>query len=176
LNENLLYVWLGCARDASDRIGRQRRISPAENSEAFFAYNPLEDPLANKALMTFYGQENHAGAILSRQGQRKTQPSAFVLEERVRDLDHNPGTVAGYGIAPARTPVLQIHQYLDALEDDVVRGPALDMGDKANPTGIPLKSRIVEALPGWIPLHIVSSFPAAISVTGILILSGNKGA
>jgi hypothetical protein len=64
----------------------------------------------------------------------------------VRGLDHQPGTVAGIGIAAARPSVLQVHEYLDALVDHIVGLLSLDVRDEADSAGVVLLRRIVQAL------------------------------
>jgi hypothetical protein len=43
--------------------------------------------------------------------------------------------------------MLQVEEDLDTLLDDVVRLHALNVGDEADPTSVPLLTGIVESLP-----------------------------
>ena len=79
-------------------------------------------------------------------GSVKAQARAFALEKGVRNLDQNAGAVAGLRIAAAGAAVRQVDQDLNALQDDVVRLAALDIGDKADAAGVVLVLRAVEAL------------------------------
>ena len=81
-------------------------------------------------------------------GQGEAELRALAREKLVRDLDQEAGAVAGFRIAAAGAAMRQVDQDLNALDDDVVRFLALDVGDKANAAGIVLVARVVEAL-GW---------------------------
>ena len=87
------------------------------------------------------GQEHHAHAVFARSGQGEAQPRAFALEKRVRNLNQDARAVAGLRIAAAGAAVRQVDQNLDALQDDVVRLPAFDIGDKADAAGVVLVLR-----------------------------------
>jgi hypothetical protein len=50
------------------------------------------------------------------------------------------------GIAAAGAAMRQVDQNLDALDDDVVRPLALEVGNEADSAGIVLLARVVEAL------------------------------
>ena len=82
-------------------------------------------------------------------GQRETQARRFALEESVRNLDQNARAVAGLRIATASAAMGQVDQNLDALENDVVRLPALDAGDKADAASVVLVLRAVQPLSRW---------------------------
>ena len=64
----------------------------------------------------------------------------------MRHLNGDARAVAGFRIAAARAPVRQIDQNLNALENDVVRFLAFDIGYKADPASIALVRRIVKSL------------------------------
>jgi hypothetical protein len=93
-----------------------------------------------------YGKEGHADAVLSGRRQGETELGALAREELVGDLNQDAGAIAGTGIAAAGAPVGQVDQNLDALEDNVVRPLALEIGNEANAAGIVLLARVVKAL------------------------------
>ncbi len=78
--------------------------------------------------------------------QREAELGALAREELVRDLDQHAGAVAGFRIAAAGAAVRQVDQNLDALDDDVVRFLALDIGDEADAAGVVFLGRVVQAL------------------------------
>ena len=78
--------------------------------------------------------------------QGEAQLGALAREELVRDLNQDAGAIAGFRIAAAGAAVRQVDQNLDALDDDVVRLLALDVGDEADAAGIVLLARVVQAL------------------------------
>ena len=80
------------------------------------------------------------------EGSEKPSVAAFALEERVRNLDQNSRAIAGLRIATASAAMRQVDQNLDALQDDVVRLPPLDVGDKADAASVMLVLRAVKSL------------------------------
>ncbi len=81
-------------------------------------------------------------------GKREAQLAALAREEVVRDLDQHSGAVAGFRIASASAAVGQVDQDLNALDDNVVRLLALDVGDEADAARIMLVAGIVKTLRG----------------------------
>ena len=67
-------------------------------------------------------------------------------EERIRDLHEQPRAVAVQGIGAGRSAVPQVVEDREALRDDVVRLPALDVRDEAHAARVVLVARIVEPL------------------------------
>ena len=134
------------------------RIPPTQDRQAFFAHNPLQDPFADQPLVPLNRQEHHADAVFARKRQGKTEPGALAFEKSVRDLYQNSRAVSGDRIAAAGSPVLQIHEYLNAFEDDIVRPFSLDVCDETDAAGIPLKTRVVQTLAGRVPTPIAPLF------------------
>ena len=64
----------------------------------------------------------------------------------MRNLDQDSGAIPGLRIAPARAAMREIDQDLDALQDDVVRFPSLNIGDKADTAAIVLMLRTIQPL------------------------------
>ena len=146
LDEDLLDVGLRSARHAADGRAVDGRVAPAEHGEAFFADDALEDAFALQARLRLHRQEGHAHAVFAGGRQGEAELGAFAGEELVRDLDQDAGAVAGFRIAAAGAAVGQVDQNLNALDDDVVRFLALDVGDEADAAGIVFVARVVEAL------------------------------
>ena len=94
----------------------------------------------------FDGKEDHADAVLAGGREREAELGAFAGEELVRDLNQDAGAVAGFRIAAACAAVRQVDEDLDALDDDVVRFLALDVGDETDTAGIVFIARVVETL------------------------------
>ena len=72
--------------------------------------------------------------------------SQFRDRKSVRNLDQYSRAVAGLRIAAASAAMRQIDQNLDAFEHDVVRLPALDVGDKPDAASVVLVLGPVQAL------------------------------
>ena len=115
LDENLLDVRLAAARHAPDGVAVERRVAPAQNREAFFLRNPLDDAFAQNPLVRIHRQEHHAHAVFAGRWQGNAKRLAFALEKRVRNLDQDARAVAGLRIAAAGAAVRQIDQNLNAL-------------------------------------------------------------
>jgi hypothetical protein len=64
----------------------------------------------------------------------------------VRDLYQHAGAVAGLRIAAASAAVGQVDQNLYALDDDVVRFLAFDIGDEADTAGVAFLGRVIQTL------------------------------
>src|SRR5215831_726265 len=79
-----------------------------------------------------------ADGIVAGLRQPDLEARALGLEEGVRDLDEDAATVAGDGIGAHRATVLEVLKDIKCILDDVVRGPASEIGDKADPAGIVL--------------------------------------
>ena len=96
--------------------------------------------------LRLHRQEGHAHAVLARGRQGEAELGALAREELVRDLDQHAGAVAGFRIAAAGAAMRQVDQDLNALDDDVVRFLALDVGDEADSAGIVFVARVVKTL------------------------------
>ena len=145
-DEHLLNVRLRITSHAADGRSVNGCITPAEDSEPFFARDALQNSLALQPLLLFHGEKNHTYAVRAGLRQCETERGAFAREKFVRDLDQHTRAVAGFRIAAARAPVRQIDQNLNALENDVVRFLAFDIGYKADAASIALVRRIVKSL------------------------------
>ena len=146
-DENLLDIRLRGARHAADGVAVDRRIAPAEDREPFFADDALEDAFALAGAGAAPPGRNTMPTPYS-PGAGSVKPSLARLarEKFVRDLNQQPGAVAGFRIAAAGAAVRQIDEDLNALFDNVVGLLALDVGHKADAAGIVLLVRVVESL------------------------------
>ena len=91
------------------------------------------------------GHEGGAGGVLP---ERREVEAADGAEERVRQLDHDPGAVAGVLLGADGTAVVEVAQRLEGVRDDpVVRRPA-ERRDHRDAAGVDLAVRAVEALGG----------------------------
>ena len=62
------------------------------------------------------------------------------------DLDQDARAVAGVVLAAAGAPVVQVHQRRQAVADQLVRLPPLQVDDEADAAAVVLVLRVVEAL------------------------------
>ena len=145
-DEDLLDIGLRGARLAADGVAVDRRVAPAENRQALFLRNALEDAFALQAAVLVHRQEDHAHAVFAGLGQLNAQFAALARKESVRNLDQDAGAVAGLRVAARSAAMGQVDQNLDALADDLVAFFAADAGDQAHAAGIVLIAWMVETL------------------------------
>ncbi len=145
-DENLLNVRLAVARFAADGGAVDGRVAPAEHGETFLGDDALQNAFALQAVMPFHRKEGHAHPVFARRGEGEAELGALAREELVRDLDQHAGAVAGFRVAAACAAVRQVDQNLNALDDDVVRFLAFDIGNEADTAGVAFLSRVVKTL------------------------------
>jgi hypothetical protein len=80
----------------------------------------------------------------------------------MRNLQEDACAVASVFLAAARTAMFQTQQYLNCLDNDVVRFSSLDMDYEPQPTGIMLELRIIQSLLGWV--HQLGQFYVLVPV------------
>jgi hypothetical protein len=81
----------------------------------------------------------------------------------MRNLDQQTRAIPGLGIAPTRSAVNQVLQNLQPLQDDLMRGLAIDVNDKPESARVVFIPWIVKTLRGgqlvgsidWV--HLASS-------------------
>jgi hypothetical protein len=96
--------------------------------------------------MLFHRKEGHSHRIFARRRQGKAEGFALSREEFMRDLNQQPGAVAGFGIASASAAMREIDQDLNSLLDNLMALLAANAGNEADPTGVMLEGWIVETL------------------------------
>ena len=103
----------------------------------------LQHAFAEHPLLPVHGKKNHPDSIFTRSGQRKTELGAFAVEKGMRNLNEYASAVACFRIAAAGSAMRQVNKDLDALQHDIVRLAAFDIGDKAHTTSVMLVPRVV---------------------------------
>ena len=91
------------------------------------------------------GQEGQADGVAPGVGQREAGRLGRAREEAVRDLHQDPGAVTRLHLGAGRAAVGQSLEDGEAVVDDVVIGPAVQIGHHADTTGVVLVCRVVEA-------------------------------
>ena len=120
-----------------------RHVAPAEQHLPLVLDRTLDLVLAGEARQPILRQEHHAHAVLP--DRRKLHPLRrhFLAQEPVRDLDQDAGAVARQRIGAGRAAVSEVLEDLQPLVDDGVALCALDVGDKADATGVMFVGGIV---------------------------------
>ena len=145
-DEHLLAHRFHRPRGGPDRRGVGGDGPPAERHLPLLGHGPLQDGPAPGALGAVAGQEDQAGPVVTRCGQREAEPAALALEELVRHLDEDAGSVARVHLAAAGAAVQEVLQHGEGLAHDRVGLSALDVHHEADPAGVVLVRRIVQAL------------------------------
>lgn len=96
--------------------------------------------------MGLRGQKDHPNPVLTSIGKLNTGITSRPLEELMGNLQENARTVARAGITSLRTTMSEVFKNLQALLDDMMRFLALDIDDKAHPTGVLFLFGIVQPL------------------------------
>src|SRR5262249_16197361 len=96
------------------------------------------------ACFRFQRQEAHRYGIAAERRQFEATALRPIAQQLVGHLDHTAGTVADQRVGPYRSAMIQIHQDLQPLLDDVVRFSSADVGDKADAARVVLVAWIVK--------------------------------
>ncbi len=134
-----------------------RHVAPAQHRLALGLDDALDHGLAGVAGGLALGQEHHADAVVAGLRQLDAELARHRTEEAVRDLDQDTGTVAGERVRPDRAAVVEIHQDLETLADQVVALVTLDVRDEADAARVVLVRGVVEPL--LFRLHTHPTFP-----------------
>ncbi|OUD83131.1 hypothetical protein CMMCAS02_09425 [Clavibacter michiganensis subsp. michiganensis] len=133
----------GLARQVAEVRRVDRDLAPAEDAQSLVAGDALDAGLQLLALGVVGGQEGHADRVLPHGREVEADDAA---EERVRDLRHDPGAVAGARVGSDRAAVLQVPERVQRVDDDVVTGGAAQGGHHGQAARVLLERRVVEAL------------------------------
>ena len=87
-----------------------------------------------------------ADGVVAGLGKRDAERRGDHFEELVRNLHEDAGAVAGKRVGADGAAMGQILQDLEALLDDFVARPGLQVGDEADAAGIVFSLWIVESL------------------------------
>jgi len=94
----------------------------------------------------FFGQKDHAHAVLTRRRQATALRRQLGAVQGVGQLQQNAGAVAHELVGAHGTAVVEVGQYLQALLHHGVAFLPLDVGHKAHATGVVLVRRVVQAV------------------------------
>ena len=134
-----------------DHRGRQagivgRHVAPAEQLQPFGLDHARDDGFAIDALRAIARHEHVADGVMAGLGQLDVERRGDLFEEFMRDLHQDAGAVAGQRVGAGRAAMGEVLQDLEAMLDDLVARPALEVGDEADAASIVLALRIIESL------------------------------
>ncbi len=144
LDEQLLDDRFGHAgRRAKARVVA-RNHAPAEHGVPFSTHRLFDQLPQLFAGGPIDRQKYQAGAIVTCRRQCESSRGSRLAQEPIRHLNQDAGAVTGVGLAAAGAAVQQVEQDLQALLDDAVRTPALDIDHEADTARVVFVARIVE--------------------------------
>jgi len=137
-----------------DRLGRARRCAqarivtrhdaPAKDGVPLRVNGPFDQLPDVVAVGLALRQEDKTGAILARRRQCEPEVRRRLAQEPIGHLHEHTRAVAGIRLRPAGAAVQQVEQDLQALFDDGMGFPALDVHNEADAACVVLVARIVE--------------------------------
>ena len=143
--EDLLDQRHGTARGRAQALGLCRHAAPPEHRQALLGRRLLHDGAGLQRVVGVSGQEGETDGVATGTGQREPRFLGRRRQEPVRDLDQDAGAVTRLDLGPGRAAVRQALEHGEAAVDDVVVGPAVQIGHHADTTGVVFVCRVVEA-------------------------------
>ena len=130
----------------SDRRVVRWYIAPAQKLLSGARDGSLDDFQAPALRVTVARKANHTDAVSTGTRQIETHFPALRLQELVRNLNQDSGSVTCIFFAAFGAAMLQVYEYLKRPPDDVVRFAASDVHNKADAACVVLKLRVVKGL------------------------------
>ena len=143
-DDDLLDLGPGGRGLLAQHRGVDRHLAPATDRVAEAQDLALDDGAAGLLLVEAGARQEHHADGDALVGADRTLDLA--LEEILRDLDVDAGTVAGLAVGVDRTAVPDRLERLDALDHDLAARLAVDRDDATDATGVVLVGGIVEAV------------------------------
>ena len=135
-------------RDGSRRLADlrhdERHVAPRDDALAFVGDGALDERLELGAAVRVGRQEADRDAVLAGRRQLGVDHAA---EEFVGQLDQDPGAVARPRVGAGGAAVLEVLERPDRAHDGLVARDAVELRDRADPAGVVLVGRVVEADP-----------------------------
>ena len=111
---------------------------------ALFGDDAHGDLFAAEAQRRVFGEEDHANPVVTGGGQVDAVFGGDAREKAVRHLEQDARTVTRFRIGARGAAMIEPLEYFERLFDDAVRCDAVELHDRAKPTGVVLKLAIVE--------------------------------
>ncbi len=147
-DEHLLVHRFGRLHQLAERRVVGRDVAPAEERHALFLDVLRVDVPDDLPPVRVARHEQVADSVFAGRRQREAELAGLLGEECVRHLHQDAGAVTGARVGADRAAMLQVAQDGERVLDHGVRLAALDVGDEADPAGILVERRVVEALRG----------------------------
>ncbi len=140
-DEHLHAGWLGRLDGFAERGIVGRHVAPAEQHQAFVLDLVGDDALDDFAPRRLLRHEQRADRVVAGLRQLEADLGGLAREERVRDLHQDAGAVAGARVGADGAAMFEVAENVDRVVDDLMRLPALDVGDEADAAGILFEAR-----------------------------------
>ncbi len=122
-------------------------VAPAEEPLPLVDNDPLDERLELGTARVVVRKEERADPVPA----RLRQAVQLGGEERVRDLQEDPGSVARVGVRAGGAAMLEIRERGERADDRCMARPAVETRDEGDTAGVVLVGRVVEADPlGWL--------------------------
>ncbi len=158
-DEHLHVRGFGRLDGLAERAIVGRHVAPAEQYQSFVPDLVGDDALDDVAPCRFLRHEQRADGIFARLRQLEADLAGLAHEKRVRNLHQDAGAVAGARIGADRAAMFEVAEDADRVGDDLMRLPALDVGNEADAAGNLLERGIVETLGGRAPAELARRLP-----------------
>jgi hypothetical protein len=142
-DEQLAHVRTRRGGDVAHVLLVDRNVAPAEDALALDADVHLEQLLDLLAARGIRGQEALDDAVVAHRRQVEADGRA---QERVGDLDEDPGAVARADVRALGTAVLEVVQRHQRAVHDLVRRLVVQPRDHGHAAAIVLEPRVVETV------------------------------
>ncbi len=143
--EDLLDLGHGPKGDAAEALGLGGHHPPSQDAQSLLSRGLLHHGTCLGGVVTVGGQEGQPDGVATAVGEPDPRGRGRLRQEGVRDLHENARAVAGVHLRPRRAAVGQALEDGQPAVDDVVAGTSLEIGHHADPAGVVLVCRVVEA-------------------------------
>ena len=125
-------------------VGKQ--CTPSQENLSFLGDDLLEDLHAKGMLGRVRRGEERPDAVGAGLSQDDPQGLAALAQELMGDLDQDPRAVASVVLAAAGTAVIQIHQRLQSIANQLMRLSPFQIDDESHTATVVFVTRIIETL------------------------------
>src|SRR5262249_13492449 len=148
-DEDLQMHGLGRLYRFAERRIVSGHLAPAQERHALAGDHLGVDVADHPPPVRIARHEQRADRIFAGLRQAKAETVRLLDEELVRDLYQNARAVAGARIGANRPAVFEIAEDGERILDQLVRFPALDVGNETDAAGVLLERGIVKPTRGW---------------------------
>ena len=150
LDEDLAEVRHHATGGDAHAGGVDRYVAPAEHRETLLVGELLDPRPRLRDVVRVAVEERRTDGVGAERGELEVDDGA---EERVGNLDQDPGPVAGARLGTGRAAVVEVVERGQCVLHDVVRRLAGQRRHEGDAARVVLEARVVEPLCGWASLQ-----------------------